>query len=115
MDSCGDSSSISSDLLQMQIPMAEMIPNAPNLIFSASTLHNQTEEDSHTHDTDSETEAKLFLKQPAYKILPMKTRKTPKITLVLDLDETLVHSEMNKLPHSDHAFKIKLNQGIHDI
>ena len=103
------------DLLQMQCEVPEITTRAPNLIFSAPILHTQNEEDSRTYDTDSETEAKIFIKPPGYKILPMKTRKTPKITLVLDLDETLVHSEMSNLPHSDHVFKIKLNQEVYNI
>jgi CTD small phosphatase-like protein 2 len=103
------------DLLQMIQELPEITAKAPNLIFSAPVLHSATEEDSHTYDTDSEPEPKTIIKPPEYKVLPMRTRKIPRITLVLDLDETLVHSEMNPLPHSDDIFKIKVNQIEHTI
>ncbi|OMJ91319.1 hypothetical protein SteCoe_6107 [Stentor coeruleus] len=103
------------DLLQMIQDLPEITAKAPNLIFSAPVLHIVNEEDSHTYDTDSEPESKTIIKSPKCRVLAMKTRSTPRITLVLDLDETLVHSEMNPLPHSDVIFKIKVNQIEHTI
>ena len=52
---------------------------------------------------------------PKFSILPMRTRKTPKLTLVLDLDETLVHSEMVPTFTPDSIFKISLNSELYNI
>lgn len=52
---------------------------------------------------------------PKFSILPMRTRKTPKHTLVLDLDETLVHSEMVPTLTPDSIFKISLNSELYNI
>lgn len=103
------------DLYQLQTCFPELTAKTPNLIFSAPIMHTHTEEDSHTYDTDSEVESKIEIKPPSYKILPMKTRKTPRVTLVLDLDETLVHSEMTPITNPDHIFKIRLNHDLYNI
>jgi hypothetical protein len=38
--------------------------------------------------------------------LAKKTRRSPKITLVLDLDETLIHSEFSSVTQCDFSFKL---------
>ncbi|OMJ78709.1 hypothetical protein SteCoe_21429 [Stentor coeruleus] len=103
------------ELLKMMPEFPEITSKAPSLIFSAAVLHGVCEEDSHTYDTDSEPELKTIIEPPNYTILPMKTRKTPRITLVLDLDETLVHSETKPLPHSDHIFNISVNKVVYTV
>ena len=52
---------------------------------------------------------------PKISVLPMRTRKTPKLTLVLDLDETLVHSEMIPTSTPNTIFKIRLNDELYNI
>ena len=70
----------------------------------------RSEEDCNTLDTESDSEPKMpNLLIP--RLLPMKTRQTPKFTLVLDLDETLVHSETIPLPIVDYTFQLTLDQG----
>jgi CTD small phosphatase-like protein 2 len=43
-------------------------------------------------------------------VLPRKTRSSPKITLVLDLDETLVHCATSMMENSDIAFPVQFNE-----
>lgn len=46
-------------------------------------------------------------KQP----LPIKTRRTPEYTVVLDLDETLVHASLTPQPNSDCQFEVVMPDG----
>ena len=81
--------------------------NSPKIVFSVPYSHssmNQELPESHQCSEDSIPIA------PNLKILPMRTRKTPKLTLVLDLDETLVHSEMILTSNPDYTFKLRVNQ-----
>lgn len=48
-------------------------------------------------------------------ILPAKTRQCRKKTLVLDLDETLVHSSLEAVPSSDFTFPVHFNNQEHMI
>jgi hypothetical protein len=43
--------------------------------------------------------------------LPQKDPSAPKICLVLDLDETLVHCTVEDIPHADMKFPVRV---IHD-
>ncbi|PIA15431.1 hypothetical protein COEREDRAFT_44846 [Coemansia reversa NRRL 1564] len=47
--------------------------------------------------------------------LPRKTRSSPPITLVLDLDETLVHCALNKVDNSDLVFQVEYNAVNYDV
>jgi len=52
---------------------------------------------------------------PPQKALPPKTANSPKVTLVLDLDETLVHCSMEELQVYDHKFPVQWNNQIYKI
>jgi CTD small phosphatase-like protein 2 len=45
-------------------------------------------------------------------ILPRKTRTCPQKTLVLDLDETLVHSSLEVVPCPDFTFPVHFNNQV---
>ncbi|KAJ2616292.1 CTD small phosphatase-like protein 2 [Coemansia sp. RSA 1365] len=47
--------------------------------------------------------------------LPRKTRSSPPITLVLDLDETLVHCALNKVDNADLVFQVEYNAVNYDV
>ncbi|KAJ2880641.1 CTD small phosphatase-like protein 2 [Coemansia asiatica] len=47
--------------------------------------------------------------------LPRKTRSTPPITLVLDLDETLVHCALTKVDNADLVFPVEYNGVNYDV
>ena len=44
--------------------------------------------------------------------LPFKTRRTPEMTLVLDLDETLVHATLTPIDDADMIFKVEMPDGL---
>jgi hypothetical protein len=48
-------------------------------------------------------------------LLPRKTRQCPRKTLVLDLDETLVHSSLEPVPDSDFTFPVHFNASDHTV
>ncbi|KAJ1936591.1 hypothetical protein FBU59_005004, partial [Linderina macrospora] len=47
--------------------------------------------------------------------LPRKTRSSPPITLVLDLDETLVHCALSKIDNADLVFPVEYNEMKYDV
>ncbi|KAJ1949254.1 CTD small phosphatase-like protein 2 [Linderina pennispora] len=47
--------------------------------------------------------------------LPRKTRSSPPITLVLDLDETLVHCALSKIDNADLVFAVEYNEVKYDV
>lgn len=48
-------------------------------------------------------------------LLPKQTRRCPRTTLVLDLDETLVHSSLEPCDDSDFTFTVNFNQQNHTV
>lgn len=52
---------------------------------------------------------------PRKTVLPLPTRRTPKMSLVLDLDETLVHCSMTELPNCDMTFDVLLNDTYYKV
>ncbi|CAO2828989.1 unnamed protein product [Amaranthus hypochondriacus] len=48
-------------------------------------------------------------------LLPKQTRRCPPTTLVLDLDETLVHSSLEPCDNSDFTFTVNFNQSNHTV
>ena len=48
-------------------------------------------------------------------VLPRKTRSTHPITLVLDLDETLVHCSTTCVEHSDIEFPVEFNDQKYQV
>ena len=80
-------------------------------------LQKNTNSNNQIHYTSSEE--RLFSFSPNRiikdKVLPPNINNDKK-TLVLDLDETLVHSAFNPfIPSSDIILKIKLDNNLHDI
>lgn len=82
------------------------------VIFSVPNLHTSATQELSESNQDSEFSAPVA---PKLKILPMRTRKTPKFTLVLDLDETLVHSQLVPVSNPDNIFQVKLNESLYNI
>ncbi|CAI5466667.1 unnamed protein product [Closterium sp. Yama58-4] len=76
-------------------------------------------------DADDENDPLLFIKRlplltyaiPENRpcILPPRKSDAPPVTLVLDLDETLVHSTMDFCPFSDFNFPVLLNSHTHMV
>ncbi|KAK3248591.1 hypothetical protein CYMTET_41950 [Cymbomonas tetramitiformis] len=52
---------------------------------------------------------------PRKLLLPAKTRRAPRITLVLDLDETLVHSTLEDYSQADFNFPVHFNNQEHMV
>ncbi|CAG9315332.1 unnamed protein product [Blepharisma stoltei] len=81
--------------LQAHIPLCEK---------NHETADIEIEDDSQTMDTETEQEDSSSQRIKPMNIdaikylLPMKTRRAQRLTLVLDLDETLVHSEIKPIP-----------------
>lgn len=48
-------------------------------------------------------------------LLPKQTRRCPPVTLVLDLDETLVHSTLEKCQDADFSFPVHFNSQMHTV
>ncbi len=48
-------------------------------------------------------------------VLPRKARRSPRNTLVLDLDETLVHSTLDALASPDFSFPVHFNETMHTV
>lgn len=48
-------------------------------------------------------------------LLPKQTRRCPSTTLVLDLDETLVHSSLEPCDDADFTFTVKFNEKDHTV
>jgi CTD small phosphatase-like protein 2 len=47
--------------------------------------------------------------------LPLRTRRTPKYTLAVDLDETLCHCSLEDFPDASHRFHVKFQGEIYQI
>uniref|UniRef100_A0A7S0RHZ6 FCP1 homology domain-containing protein n=1 Tax=Pyramimonas obovata TaxID=1411642 RepID=A0A7S0RHZ6_9CHLO len=76
-------------------------------------------------DEEEEFDPYLFIKRlppldqvvdfPRAVLLPPKTRRAPRMTLVLDLDETLVHSTLEDFNKADFTFPVHFNNQEHMV
>jgi len=57
----------------------------------------------------------VALSRDNQKSLPLKTRRTPEYTVVLDLDETLVHASLSKIPGSEITFEVELPDNVYTV
>ncbi|KAJ8277427.1 hypothetical protein GJAV_G00075040 [Gymnothorax javanicus] len=53
--------------------------------------------------------------KPRYRDIPVKTRSTPRATLVLDLDETLVFSSLNTIENAEYTFHIRFQDDDYKV
>jgi len=57
----------------------------------------------------------IALSRDNQKSLPLKTRRTPEYTVVLDLDETLVHASLSKIQDSELSFEVELPDNVYTV
>ncbi|KAH9315225.1 hypothetical protein KI387_023852, partial [Taxus chinensis] len=90
--------------------------------------NDETNQESRVPDEDEEMEdfdPYLFIKNLPHlsevvssfrpMLLPKQTRRCPPITLVLDLDETLVHSTLEQCDDADFTFPVHFNLREHTV
>ena len=65
--------------------------------------------DSIHNDQDTETMPEIPVSHYKSLSLPMKTRKSPKLTLVLDLDETLIHTSISPIENPDQMLSLQFD------
>lgn len=53
--------------------------------------------------------------KPRRIVLPKKSRSAPRVSLVLDLDETLVHCSIEPIPDADLTFKVAFNGQDYEV
>lgn len=86
--------------------------------LAKSFLSSLPSEDTDSMDTETEVSQsdtleliRNFPRAPLYhRVLPMKSRQTPKLTVVLDLDETLIHTELTAVPAANQISTLRYNE-----
>ncbi|KAJ6847956.1 CTD small phosphatase-like protein 2 isoform X1 [Iris pallida] len=114
------SSEVSAIYLAMQHSKLECVDEQSH--DSISTQGNVEPDDS---DEGDDFDPFVFIKDlpdlsavvPKFRpvLLPKQTRSRPSTTLVLDLDETLVHSSLEPCPDADFTFPVNFNLKEHTI
>ena len=110
-------------LNQLTVPESEV---QENYIASAQyTPNNATGNSPNGNDSEyPQFDPFLFIKNlpPLSKeaknrapALPVQTRRTPKKTLVLDLDETLVHCSLSQMEDEDFSFVVEFEGQLYEV
>jgi RNA polymerase II subunit A small phosphatase-like protein len=95
-------------------------PPAYTPSFSSTNSNSQADSTASTK-VDNETKNEYVPKNqhsippPRALLAPLPDNERPKKTLVLDLDETLVHSSFKPIPNADFVISIELESVIHRV
>ncbi|XP_043724250.1 CTD small phosphatase-like protein 2 isoform X3 [Telopea speciosissima] len=114
------SSEVSAIYLAMQQSKLECV-NEPSQDSISTDVYVETDDVEEIDDFDPY----LFIKNlpnlssvvPTFRpmLLPKQTRSCPRTTLVLDLDETLVHSSLDRCDDTDFTFQVNFNLKEHTV
>lgn len=82
-------------------------PTPSNLYHSSNSIYNNSDLTQH-HDA-------LTQKYPCKSLLPARKSSDNRICLVIDLDETLVHSSFKRIDNADFVVPVEIDGTLHDV
>ena len=91
-------------LFFLQLFLGELVVNQVKLSENKSIKLNALHSSSDLNNAENTRLLELLKKQP----LPIKTRRTAEYTIVLDLDETLVHASLQPPTDGIHDFEFEV-------